>query len=179
MNGWRGRAGGLAVPILIAAASAAVAVAVATVASASAPTAAPAEQWQLAVRAVNGTVLLRVPLPEARFALRYRNSVYLSLAEERFVVGADGQISLIELAADEAAVLDEYYETGERPRRSSGDDARLWIAPPAAALEVLELQLAATRYGERTLLAAGREVVLSDLVGTAGPGVILEVERVR
>lgn len=179
MNGRRGRTSGLARPALFAAASGLVAVGLVAVASASAPTGTPAYDWQLVARATNGDVLMRVPLPESRFVLRYRNSVYGSVAEERFAIGPDGQMILVELAADEAAVLDEYYVTADRPRRTDPGDARLWKAAPASPLQLAELRVAATRHGERTLVVEGRAVALWQLPAVGGPTVILETERTR
>lgn len=179
MNRRRGRESGLAIPSILAAASVLVAVGLAAAASASRPTGTPGHEWQLVARAPNGDVLLRVPLPEDRFVLRYRNSVYGSLAEERFTIRADGRMALVELAADEAAVLDEYYVTADRPRPSDTGDTRRWEAEPAALLQLAELPIAATRHGERTLVVEGRAVALWQLAGAGGPTVILQAEDAR
>ncbi|HUG48671.1 MAG TPA: hypothetical protein VMP67_09685 [Candidatus Limnocylindria bacterium] len=123
---------------------------------------AAAAQWQLVISDGQG-VVLRVPLPEGVFTLRYRNSVYGSLAEERFRVADGGVLELIELAADEAAVLDEYYMTGDRPRPAAAGDTRRWRAAPASPLSLRELRLLATEHGERTLLVGQTTVALWQL----------------
>jgi hypothetical protein len=179
MSGWRGRTGGLARPSIVAAAYALVAVCLAAVVSASAPAGARAYGWQLVARGTDGQVLLRVALPGSRFVLRYRNSVYGSVAEERFAIGPDGRMVLIELAADEAAVLDEYYVPADRPRRTDPGDTRLWKATAREALQLAELHVAATRVGERTLVVEGRAMALWQLPAAGGPTVILATERTR
>lgn len=179
MNRRRGSASGLVLPSLLAAASVLVAVGLAAFACASVPKATPAYDWQLVARAPNGDVLLRVPLPEDRFVLRYRNSVYGSLAEERFAIRPDGRMALVELAADEAAVLDEYYVIADRPRPSDTGDTLRWEAKPGALLQLAELPIAATRHGERTLVVEGRAVALWQLAGAGGPTVILQAEETR
>lgn len=119
-----------------------------------------------------------VPLPDGRFSLRYRHSVYGSLAEERFVVRADGQMQLVGLAADEAAVLDEYYTTtGARP--SASDDGRRWQAEPATPLSLPRLTLAATEHGQRTLLVGDHEYPLWELSAPGTPTIVLEPLQVR
>lgn len=133
--------------------------------------------WELVVRDAEGELLLRTPLPAGRFALRYRNSVYGSIAEERFSVASDGRLVLVELGADEAAVLEEYYAVTQRPQQAPSPDSRRWRAPPATVLALDTLTLAATEHGRRTLLVAGQpSVPLWWLVGDGPPGVTLTVD---
>lgn len=118
-----------------------------------------ATTWQLVLRDGSDRVVLRAALPDGRFTLRYRNSLYGTLAEERFRVNGDGQLRLVDLAADTAAVLDEYYAVARRPSPTDRGDARRWRAPPAAALSLPELALAATAHGRRTLVIDGQKPV--------------------
>ena len=122
-------------------------------------------------------MLHEVALPASGFALRYRNSVYGSLAEERFEITAEGRIRLRGLAAEDPAVLDEYYVLAGPPRRSpDGDDALGWVGTPARPVEVEELPLAASERGERTLLVEGvRPIALWRLAARTGPTVVLSV----
>lgn len=160
---------------LFAATSAMAAVGFAAMLSGSPPIGAPQSSWQLVVRAANDEVLLREPLPGGRFTLRYRNSVYGSLAEERFAIDAHGRMVLVELAADEAAVLDEYY-IAQRPTPADPGDARLWRAAPRAPQELDQIPMAATEHGGRTLVVEGRPLPLWQLVGDGPPTITLEVE---
>jgi hypothetical protein len=115
-------------------------------------------------------VIARVALPESgEFALRYRNSLYRSIAEERFNVTDDGRIMLTALAADELAVLEEYYAIDE-PAIEAGGGARQWVAPPAQTVELRSLRVAA-------LLVKGHPPMeLWRFVDDADPSVLLEVE---
>jgi hypothetical protein len=61
------------------------------------------------VRDGDGALLARVSLPAAEFAVSYRNSLYGTRAEERYRVVDGGRFGLVELAADQLAVLEEYY----------------------------------------------------------------------
>ncbi|MDQ3937331.1 MAG: hypothetical protein M3253_01480 [Chloroflexota bacterium] len=178
MNRWRGRISGLAILALVAASFALGAVGLAVVGSGSPPAHAPEGDWQLVVRAANEDVLLRVPLPASRFSLRYRNSVYRSLAEERFSINPGGRMVLVELAADEAAVLAEYY-SAERPRPADPGDGRRWRARPSAGVTLDELSLVATEHGRRTLVIDGRAFPLWQLGGVGAPTVILAAEKSR
>ena len=60
--------------------------------------------------------------------MSYRNSVYGTLAEERYRVAADGRFALVELAADQLAVLEEYYAVPgpvrRAPYRTAGTSSR-------------------------------------------------------
>ena len=179
---WRGRARGLARPRILAGALVAFtvcAVALLGATSAAAP-AQPASGWLLVGRSESGQVLLSAPLPDGRFALRYRNSVFGSLAEERFRVDAAGRLVLVELAADEVAVLGEYYEVADRPRQASPPDVRAWVAPPSAQVALTELPLVATRHGDRTLVVDGqRPLALWILTGGAGDSLVFTAEQAR
>jgi hypothetical protein len=130
----------------------------------------------LRVSLPDGQVLLRVALPaDAAFALRYRNSLYGSLAQERFVVMDDGALRLTELRAEELAVLEEYYAIAT-PARAVGGRLGL-VADPAHVPEITALQVAATDRGARTLIVAGHDPIeLWRFVDDRTPQVILEAE---
>ena len=56
-----------------------------------------------------------------------RNSIYGTLAEERYRVHEDGRFELVEIAAEQLAVLEEYYAVPGRPaRRRRGTDWPTW-----------------------------------------------------
>ena len=71
----------------------------------------------LVIRGHDGGVLASMPLAGARFAVSYRNSIYGTMAEERYAVLPDGRYRLVEIAADQLAVLEEYYAVPGAPRR--------------------------------------------------------------
>jgi hypothetical protein len=123
-----------------------------------------------------GRVLARLALDESQaFSLSYRNSLYGSLAEERFVI-EDGRFRLDYLAAQELAVLEEYYAVTEAPVLATDG----WSAPPAYELELERLTVAATDLGERTLLVEGQAAVpLWELTADSNPFVHLEIEQTR
>lgn len=176
IDGWRGRTAGLAI-IALMVIGAALAAGWPPATRSGYPAPGPPAPWRLVVRGATDEVMLSVPLPDGRFALRYRNSVYGSLAEERFAVTADGRMALVELAADEAAVLEEYYGAADRPRPAEASDPLRWRVQPAAALTLEELPLAATRHGLRTLVVDGRgPVPLWQVAGDGGPTLVLGVE---
>ena len=145
------------------------------VAAASGPALA-AGGTELLVRHNDGSVAARYRLPDgAGVTLRYRNSLYGSVAEERFRVHA-GRLRLVELAADERAVLEEYYVTDGASQPAPPDDARQWRASPADAVSLDTLAVAATDLGERTLLVAGHPPLeLWRLVDDPSPTVTLEL----
>lgn len=131
----------------------------------------------LVIRDATGTLLARVRVERSGFALRYRNSLYGTLAEERFLVD-DGRFTLVELAADERAVLEEYYEILGPARQAGEGDARQWIANPARTLQLTELAIAATDLGARTVLIPGSPPIeLWRMVDDPRPTVVLSVER--
>jgi hypothetical protein len=160
---WRGRIAGLAIlavlgPITLTAAAAR-----------TDPT--------LVVRGPDERVLAELRLPEASFTLRYRNSLYGSLAEEHFVVDADGRIQLVGLAADELAVLEEYYVI-DRPAWRAEGGARTWRADPARAVTIETLIVAGTDLGQRTLFIDGHAPLsLWRLVDDRSPSVELSVSE--
>lgn len=131
----------------------------------------------LTVTGPEGALIARWPIDEgATFVLRYRNSVYGSLAEERFVV-QHGQIVLVGLAADEVAVLDEYYRTDRPARLGAGGGQRAWSAAPALQVRLRQLHVAATDLGQRTLLVPGQPAAeLWRFVDDRSPTVTLSVE---
>jgi hypothetical protein len=130
----------------------------------------------LRVALPHGTTLATVPLPaDGAFALRYRNSLYGTQAEERFIVTDDGELRLVELAADQLAVLEEYYAITSPARPAA--DRRAWTATPAHVPLITELRIAATDRGERTLLVAGQPPIeLWRFVEDAAPTVILGLD---
>lgn len=130
----------------------------------------------LAVRDADGALLARLPLAERRFALRYRNSVYGSLAEERFVVAEGGRLRLVGLAADELAVLEEYYAVTSPAVRAGPGSRRVWSAPPASPVVLEELRIAATDLGRRTVLVGGHPPLPLWRLVEADPTVVLTVE---
>lgn len=134
-------------------------------------------RW-LVVRNRAGAELARVVLPPSdQFSLRYRNSVYESLAEERFSVVVD-QLRLDELAADELAVLEEYYTATGAMRGGASDlEWRVAVIRPPITLPLL---IQATALGQRTLRTADSAIALWRLVaGTDDTLVILSVEGTR
>jgi hypothetical protein len=131
----------------------------------------------LTVRDADGALLARVPLPADRgFALRYRNSLYGTLAEERFVIAEQGRLRLVELAADQLAVLEEYYAVKEPAMRAPPGSRRVWVAEPAWPVELAELSIAATELGRRTLLVPGRAPLPLWRLVEADPTVVLQFE---
>ncbi len=151
-------------------------------AGAAATTAAPVggEGRAVVVRTPDGEVLARVPLTGDRFAVSYRNSVYTTLAEERYRVLPDGRFALVEIAADQVAVLEEYYAVPGAPRPAAPGDRRGHVAEPdpdrPAVFDVLNI--AATDLGERTLHVPGAAPVpIWRLVTGEDPTVLLEIER--
>ena len=160
---WRGRRAGLA------------AVTVLLVGAAAVSAAGADAHGSVVVTDPTGRMLARVQLnADTSFSLRYRNSVYGTLAEERFVARDDGQFALDLLSAEQLAVLEEYYAVETRPVAT---DHGWWRAPPAYELEVEELRVAATDLGRRTLLVDGRPPVdLWRLVLDSSPSIVISVE---
>ena len=158
---WRGRIAGLAilaavVPLMLTGAAAG-----------TDPT--------LVVRGPDDRVLAELRLPDGGFSLRYRNSVYRSLAEERYVVDAAGRIRLMQLSADELAVLEEYYAIDDPAWRAEAGSSRTWIADPAREVTIETLIVAGTDLGRRTLLVQGEPPLeLWRLVDDHAPSVVLD-----
>jgi hypothetical protein len=121
-----------------------------------------------------------VPLAGRTFAVSYRNSLYGSTAEERYRVAADGRFVLDELAADQLAVLEEYYAVPGAPRPAPPGDRLDHVADPDPARPAVftRLNIAATDLGERTLYVPGAEPVpIWRLVAGEDPTVLLEIEE--
>jgi hypothetical protein len=167
MDRWRGRRlAGLALIALLAS----------TMAGAVAMARDDGARW-VVVRDRAGLELARAAVsPSDGFALRYRNSVYGSLAEEHFEV--DGQeLRLVELRADELAVLEEYYTAVGATRSGPGSD-RTWRIEVERPPIAIPLRVQATALGERTLLAAEQAISLWRLVAERDDTlVILTIEE--
>jgi hypothetical protein len=136
----------------------------------------PPTAW-LAVRGPDDVLIARAPLSEgATVALRYRNSLYRSIAEERFAVER-GELVLVSLAAQELAVLEEYYRIAGPARRDDGRGELGWSARPEQMVRLQELRVAATDLGRRTLIVPGLPPVeLWRVVDDRRPTVTLTVE---
>ncbi len=161
---WRGRrAAGLAVVVLLGALIAAAAVSARD----------DSASW-LVVRNDGGAELTRIALPASHeLTLRYRNSLYHSIAEEHFRVTGD-TLDLHALSADELAVLEEYYGAFGATHH---DATMAWTVTVERPPVALPLRIQATALGERTLIVEGREISLWRLVvGSDDTSVILSVE---
>ncbi len=134
-------------------------------------------QPTLVITLPDGRILARVLLPEdGSLALRYRNSLYGTIAEERFEATAHGCLRLVGLGAEQLAVLEEYYAIDTPARRVAGDLG--WSAAPAHVPVIETLRIAATDRGERTLHVAGYPPIeLWRLVPDAAPSVLLSLQR--
>jgi hypothetical protein len=131
----------------------------------------------LVLRGPDGAVLAEVRVPDARFTLRYRNSLYRTLADELYAIRHDGAIVLVGLAAEQLAVLEEYYGI-QGPARETRAGPMRWAATPAREVIIQDLVVAATDRGERTLLVPGAQpLVLTALVEDRRPSVTIEVRR--
>jgi hypothetical protein len=132
----------------------------------------------ISVRDPAGALLAQVPLGTGGFAVSYRNSLYGTLAEERYRVAEDGRFTLVELAADQLAVLEEYYAVPGPVRHAPAEDRRDFVAQPARTAEFAAIDVAATALGERTLHVPGHAPVpLPPLASPADPTVVLVVEE--
>lgn len=136
------------------------------------------ERRSVVVSDPGGTVLARVPLAaDDAFSLGYRNSLYGTVAQERFDVIDARHFRLRELAAEQLAVLEEYYAVDVAPQRGPTD---WWTAPPAQELVLDELRVSATDLGQRTLLVTGQPPhELWRLVEDEAPTVIISIEEGR
>ncbi|MDJ0377319.1 hypothetical protein [Cryobacterium sp. PH31-L1] len=128
----------------------------------------------------DGDVLASLPLDGDSFSVSYRNSIYQTMAEERYVVAADGKYELVEIAADQLAVIEEYYAVPDAPRPSPAGDRRAYVVEPdplhPAVFEALSI--AATDLGERTIHIPGSSpYALWQLVDDDDPYLILEIEE--
>jgi hypothetical protein len=129
------------------------------------------------VRDDAGEVLASVPLRRGRFAVSYRNSIYGTLAESRYVAMPRGRFRLTHVAADQRAVIEEYYAL-PGPRRTGAGDRRTWVIEPARSMTFDDLSIAATDLGERTLHAPGQPPVrMWRLVDDDDPIVTLAIEE--
>jgi hypothetical protein len=129
------------------------------------------------VRSDDGDVLASVPVGRRGFALSYRNSIYGTLAEDRYVLATGDRFRLVEIAADQRAVLEEYYAL-PGPDRAGTGDRRTWVSDQVRPMVFRELNIAATDLGERTLHVPGhRPVRLWRLVGDDDPIVVLDIEE--
>jgi hypothetical protein len=82
----------------------------------------------------------------------------------------------VSLAAEQLAVLEEYYAITEAARPATGGELLGWQAPPAHVPTPEELRVAATDRGERTLVVDGAPALaLWRLVDDGAPTVVLEV----
>jgi len=133
----------------------------------------------IVVRDDAGVELARAALPASGvFGLRYRNSVYGSMAEEWFRVVGD-RLILERLAADELAVLEEYYTATGALKAGPGADRRWVVAVERPPID-LPLRVRATTLGERTLLGAGPDLALWHLVAAGDDTlVVLSIEGSR
>ena len=159
---WRGRrAAGLAVVVIVG-----------TLIVAAAASARVANARWLVVRDDRGAELARVAVPASHeLTLRYRNSIYHSIAEEHFRVSGQN-LELVSLSAEELAVLEEYYGAFGAVR-----DGRTWSVSVERPPVALPLRIQATALGERTLLVDGREISLWQLVaGRDDTVVVLSLE---
>jgi hypothetical protein len=107
----------------------------------------------------------------------YRNSIYGTRAEERYRIGTEGGFTLVELAADQLAVLEEYYAVPGPVRPAPETDRRSFLAHPARPADFTDLAIAATDLGERTLHVPGHAPVPLAPLATSGPTVVLDVEE--
>jgi hypothetical protein len=131
----------------------------------------------LTVHDDGGALLTQVPLQGTEFAVSYRNSIYGTVAEERYRVRDGGRFGLVELAADQLAVLEEYYAVPGPVRAAPPGDRRRWVAEPRDHPEFGELAMAATALGERTLHAPGQAPVPLPPLVTDGVTVVLDVKE--
>lgn len=124
--------------------------------------------------------LASVPLTGDSFAVSYRNSIYGTPAEERYTVLPDGTYRLTEIAADQLAVLEEYYGVPGAPTAAKGADRRNWVVPPdpTRPVEFAELSIAATDLGQRTLHVPGHKPLeLWRLAEDHNPFVVLDIKE--
>jgi len=134
------------------------------------------------VRTADGELVARIPLDGDRFSVSYRNSIYRTLAEERYRVRPDGRFELVEIAADQLAVLEEYYQMAAAPRPAPAGDRRNYVVVPDPARPAVfeELNIAATDLGERTLWVPGHPAVpVWQRVVSDDPTVLLDIEETK
>lgn len=128
----------------------------------------------------DGGVLASVPLAGDAFAVSYRNSIYGTVAEERYTVQEGGSYRLAQLAADQLAVLEEYYAVPGPPSAAGDTDRRKWVTDPDPGhpAEFNRLSLAATDLGRRTVYVPGAPPLeLWKLVEDSDPFVVLSLKE--
>lgn len=128
----------------------------------------------------DGDVLASLPLDGDSFSVSYRNSIYQTMAEERYLVAADGSYQLVEIAADQLAVIEEYYAVPAAPSRALAGDRRAYVVQPDPNHPAVfdALSIAATDLGERTIHIPGSSpYALWQLVDDATPYLVLEIEE--
>lgn len=124
--------------------------------------------------------LAEVPVATGTFAVSYRNSIYQTLAEERYVVQADGTFRLVEIAADQLAVLEEYYGVPGAPTQAAPTDRRNYVVSPDPSRPVVfeTLSIAGTDLGQRTLHVPDEPPLeLWPLVEDDHPFVVLDIKE--
>ena len=124
--------------------------------------------------------LASVPLTGTGFSVSYRNSLYGTRAEERYTLGPDGTFVLDQIAADQLAVLEEYYAVPGVPSAAAESDRREWVVEPDPARPAVfeELSIAATDLGQRTLHVDGAPPLeLWSLVDDNNPFVELHLKE--
>ena len=124
--------------------------------------------------------LARVPLAGPSFSVSYRNSLYGTRAEERYTLESDGTFVLDQIAADQLAVLEEYYAVPGAPSAAGEADRREWVVEPDPARPAVfeELSIAATDLGQRTLHVQGAPPLeLWSLVDDDNPFVELHLKE--
>jgi hypothetical protein len=140
-----------------------------------------AEPAKLSLSVVNESdELASVPLAGNSFAVGYRNSLYGTWAEERYTVARDGSYVLVQIAADQLAVLEEYYGLPTTPKAAHPSDRRNWIADPdpARPARFTNLSLAATQLGQRTVFVPGSDpIALWTLVDNDRPFVVITLKE--
>lgn len=135
--------------------------------------------WTLSISNDDGE-LAALPVADGSFAVSYRNSIYGTVAEERYEIQPGGSYLLVQLAADQLAVLEEYYAVPGAPGPAPSGDRRSWIAAPDPShpAAFTRLSVAATDLGRRTVHADGAPPLeLWTLVDDGDPFVTLELKE--
>ena len=110
---------------------------------------------EIVARDDQGDVVAEAALPQdGRFALTYRHSVYEAPAEERFRA-VEGGFVLDSVASPSAQVIDYYEIEGQRTREGG-----LYVIRPDHPARFDTMPLAATRRGQRTLVAGDQRLPL-------------------
>ena len=136
-------------------------------------------EWTLSISNDDGE-LAAVPVDGGSFAVSYRNSIYGTVAEERYEIQPGGSYRLVQLAADQLAVLEEYYAVPGAPEPAPSGDRRSWVAAPDPShpAAFTRLSVAATDLGRRTVHADGAPPLqLWTLVDDGDPFVTLELKE--